>query len=67
MGRSSRIDWLPHYREVLVATAMLAVREQPLAVRVSASPANGRAWSGARRDADGWRAAAVAAGAIRKA
>ena len=60
MGRDTTIDWLPHYREVLVANAVRAVRDYMPAVQVFA--ARRRAWLAVgERD---WRAAAIAAGAV---
>jgi hypothetical protein len=66
MGRSERIDWLPRYRAVLVATAVLAVREAPPALQADFPSAGDRAWSGETQGARDWRAVAVAAGAIRE-
>jgi hypothetical protein len=60
MGRNSAIDWLPHYREVLVATAVRAVRDSLPAVKAFA--AERRAWL--TESAEGWRAVAIAAGAV---
>jgi len=62
MGRNTAIDWLPHYREVLVATAVRAVRESLPAVQAFA--AERRAWLTQSAEQAGWRAAAIAAGAI---
>jgi hypothetical protein len=62
MGRNSAIDWLPHYREVLVATAVRAVRDSLPAVQAFA--AERRAWLTVAAEEGGWRAVAVAAGAI---
>jgi hypothetical protein len=62
MGRNSAIDWLPRYREVLVTTAVRAVRERLPAVRAFA--AEPRSWLAVAADERGWRAVAVAAGAV---
>ncbi len=62
MGRNSAIDWLPHYREVLVATAVRAVRDSLPAVQAFA--AERRAWLAVAAGEGGWRAVAIAAGAI---
>jgi hypothetical protein len=62
MGRNSAIDWLPHYREVLVATAVRAVRDSLPAVQAFA--AERRAWLAGAADQGGWRAVAIAAGAV---
>jgi hypothetical protein len=63
MGRNSAIDWLPHYREVLVATAVRAVRDSLPAVQAFASSER-RAWLAVAADQGGWRAVAIAAGAV---
>jgi hypothetical protein len=62
MGRDSAIDWLPHYREVLVATAVRAVRDSLPAVQAFA--AERRAWLAVAAEKGGWRSVAVAAGAV---
>ena len=62
MGRNSAIDWLPHYREVLVATAVRAVRDSLPAVQAFA--AERRAWLAVTAREGGWRAVAIAAGAV---
>jgi hypothetical protein len=62
MGRNSAIDGLPHYREVLVATAVRAVRDSFPAVQAFA--AERRAWLAQSVQQAGWRAAAIAAGAV---
>lgn len=64
MRRSEIIDWLPRYRTVLVATAVLAMRDAPLEIKPQYPSANGRAWEGMTYDRSEWRAAAVAAGAV---
>ena len=64
MGRNAAIDWLPHYREVLVATAVRALRDR-LPVACGFVPAAERhAWHIASRDEGSWRAVAIAAGAV---
>ena len=63
MGRNAAIDWLPHYREVLVATAVCALRDR-LPAANGFAPAAARAWLTASRDEGGWRAVAIAAGAV---
>jgi hypothetical protein len=62
MGRNAAIDMLPHYREVLVATAVRAIHEARPAVQVFLNGAERRTWHAAR--SGGWRAVAVAAGAV---
>ena len=62
MGRDTTIDWLPHYREVLVTNAVRAVRDCMPAVQVFA--ARRRAWLAASAGEGDWRAAASAAGAV---
>jgi hypothetical protein len=62
MGRKSAIDWLPHYREVLVATAVRAVRDSFPAVQAFA--VERRAWLAQSAEQAGWRAVAIAAGAV---
>jgi len=64
MGRNAAIDWLPHYREVLVATAVRALRDRLPAANGFAPAAGRRAWLTASRDEGGWRAVAIAAGAV---
>jgi hypothetical protein len=62
MGRDTTIDWLPHYREVLVTNAVRAVRDSMPAVQVFA--ARRRAWLAASAVEGDWRAVAIAAGAV---
>ncbi len=62
MGRNFAVDWLPHYREVLVANAVRAVRDS--LPTVEAFAAERRAWLGRTADRTDWRAVAIAAGAI---
>ncbi len=62
MGRNTAINGLPHYREVLVANAVQAVRDSLPAVHRFA--ADRRAWLAAYTDQGGWRAVAIAAGAV---
>ena len=64
MGRNSSQHGIPHYREVLVANAVRAQRGSRPAVPVFGSTAERRAWLAAAAEVDGWRAVAVAAGAI---
>ena len=64
MGRNTAVDWLPHYREVLVATAVRALRDRLPAGNGFASATERRAWLGASSDTGGWRAVAIAAGAV---
>lgn len=61
MGRNSAVDWLPHYREVLVAMAVRTVRDSLPAVHALAQR---RAWLAQSAEKAGWRAFAIAAGAI---
>ena len=62
MGRNFAVDWLPHYREVLVANAVRAVRDSLPAVQAFA--AERRAWVGRTAERADWHAVAVAAGAV---
>jgi hypothetical protein len=62
MGRNAATNGLPHYREVLVANAVQAVRDGLPAVHRFA--ADRRAWLAASTDQGGWRAVAIAAGAV---
>jgi len=64
MGRDTAFGKLPHYREVLIATAVRAVRDSLPDAPGFPSVAERRAWIAAAVDAAGWRAVAVAAGAI---
>lgn len=64
MGRNTAIDTLPHYREVLVATAVRALRGGLPAALGYAPAADRRAWLSAIKDEGGWRAVAIAAGAV---
>jgi hypothetical protein len=52
------MDWLPHYREVLVATAVRALRDRLPAANGFAPAAT------PSRDEGDWRAVAIAAGAV---
>ena len=60
MGRNAAIARIPHYREVLVATAVRALRDRLPAV--PGFETGRRAWLAV--EAGGWRAVAVAAGAV---
>ena len=62
MGRNFAVDWLPHYREVLVENAVRAVRDSLPAVE--AFSAQRRAWLVRPAERAGWHAVAVAAGAV---
>jgi hypothetical protein len=64
MRRHDKIDWLPNYRAVLVATAVLAMRDAPPDLKAQYPTANGRSWEGMTIDKSEWRAVAVAAGAV---
>jgi len=64
MHRSESIDWLLNYRAVLVANAVRAVRETPLAMTAPYPAAKRRGWLNAAVDTGAWRAVAVAAGAV---
>jgi hypothetical protein len=61
MGKNFTVGSLPHYREVLVTNAVRAVRDSFPAVQAFA--AERRAWL-TQTGQSGWRAVAVAAGAI---
>jgi hypothetical protein len=62
MGRNIAIDGLPHYREVLVANAIQALRGSLPAVH--RFTADRRAWPAATANEGGWRKVAIAAGAV---
>ena len=62
MGRKFAGDWVSHYREVLVANAVRAVRDSLPAVE--ALVAERRAWLVEPADHADWRAVAIAAGAV---
>ena len=62
MGLKTAIDWLPHYREVLVTNAVRAVRDSMPPVEAFA--AERRAWLAASAAEGDWRAVAIAAGAV---
>ena len=62
MGRNFAVDWLPHYREVLVANAVRAVRDSLPAVEAFA--AERRAWLAQSAERGDWPAVAIAAGAV---
>jgi hypothetical protein len=64
MGRNTAIDWLLHYREVLVANAVRAVRETPFATTTPYPAAKRRTWQNVPVDSGTWRAVAVAAGTV---
>ena len=64
MGRNDNQHGIPYYREVLVANAVGAQRGSRPAIPVFASAAERRAWLVAAAAVDGWRAVAVAAGAV---
>ncbi len=65
MGRNSAIGWLPHYREVLVATAVRALGDRLSAVTGFTPAAERRTWLAAiAREEGSWRAVAIAAGAV---
>jgi hypothetical protein len=59
MGRNFTVGSLPHYREVLVANAVSAVRESFPTVRAFA--AGQRAWIAQSAEQAGWREVAIAA------
>jgi hypothetical protein len=62
MGRNFAVGSIPHYREVLVANAVRAVRDSLPTVQAFA--AERRAWLAQPAEQAGWRAVAIAAGAI---
>jgi len=64
MGRHTALAGLPHYRQVLVATAVRALRGGFPVLPGFESRAERRSWLAAAVDAVDWRAAAVAAGAV---
>lgn len=65
MGHSEKTDRFPRYRAVLVATALIATREAPPALSALSPASHDDAWAGMTYDdGRGWRAVAVAAGAV---
>jgi len=64
MGRDAATHWVQHYRAVLVATAVRALRDRLPAAHGFAPDAGPRAWLADGPDRAGWRAVAVEAGAI---
>ncbi|MGH8198270.1 MAG: hypothetical protein ACRETI_08865 [Steroidobacteraceae bacterium] len=64
MDRSEQANWLLHYQAVLVSTAVLALRDTSPARKTRDPVTNGHTWHGGLFDVGGWRAAAIAAGAV---
>jgi hypothetical protein len=62
MGLKTAIDWLPHYREVLVTNAVRADRDSTPVVEAFVTER--RTWLAATAGEGDWRAAAIAAGAV---
>ncbi len=62
MGRNLAVGSIPHYREVLVANAVRAVRDS--FPTVLAFAAERRAWLAQSAGNAGWRAVAIAAGTL---
>jgi len=62
MGKNFVVGSLPHYREVLVANAVQSVRGA--FPTIQAFTAERREWLVLSAGQDGWRAVAIAAGAI---
>ena len=62
MGHNAPVARIPRYREVLVATAVRALRESLPAV--PGFETERRAWLAAAVEAGGWRSVAIAAGAV---
>lgn len=61
MGRKCAVDWLLHYREVLVANAVQAVRDSlPTG---EAFAVERRTWLGRPSERAAWHSAAISAGA----
>lgn len=63
MGRNTGMNGFPNYRDVLVANAVRALRDSLAQKPSFPAPAARRAWLAAEVEA-GWRAVAVAAGAV---
>jgi hypothetical protein len=61
MGRNTDLNGIPNYREVLIANAVRALRDS-LPPRPAFS--GRRAWLSVAEDEGGWRAVAIAAGAV---
>lgn len=55
------MDWLPHYREVLVANAVQAIRDSLPAVEAFA--VERRTWLGRPSERGAWHSVAISAGA----
>jgi hypothetical protein len=64
MGRNTATNGIPNYRDVLVANAVRALRDSVAPRPAFASAAERRAWLAAAADESGWRAVAIAAGAV---
>jgi hypothetical protein len=60
MGRKFAIDWLPHYREVLVANAVQAVRGK--LPTFEAFAVERRTWLGLPSERAAWHSVAISAG-----
>ena len=64
MGRNSDMNGIPNYRDVLIANAVRALRDRLPAQPAYPAPATRRAWVAGAEVEGGWRATAVAAGAV---
>lgn len=62
MGRKFAVDWMPRYREVLVANAVRAIRDSLPTVEAFAAKRRARHVDPAARG--DWHAVAIAAAAI---
>ena len=61
MGMNFAVDWLLHYREVLVANAVQAVRDS-LPAAAEALAVERRTWLGRPYERAAWHSAAISAG-----
>jgi hypothetical protein len=64
MGRNTATNGIPNYRDALVANAVRALRDSVSPRPAFASAAERRAWLAAAAAESGWRAVAIAAGAV---
>jgi hypothetical protein len=64
MARNTTTNGFPHYREVLIANAVRALRDSVPPRPAFATAAERRAWLAASEAEGGWRSVAIAAGAV---
>lgn len=64
MGRNTDSNGIPNYRDVLIANAVRALRDSLPPRPAFVFAAERRAWLAASEAEGGWRAVAIAAGAV---